>query len=244
MEQNLDFDLEFRYTFSIEEFVEKLALHLGKTQEERTRGEKIKTIFLSMSPQLEWTLHATGQRSKGGHATGLAIFDVERLRRTSDATIFRVVDIINFLKAQGKSQLIAPNLQDWARNCDEYVYMGKSLDHGLVRWIEWAELSALPILLDHENFVKAFTVRLYREWKRTEYVERAEVEQKVMESVITLAGTSNALAPLVVDSLMRPGLDFWGFEVSFAESEMIRAEIRAHIDALTLEQLAGLSLAD
>jgi hypothetical protein len=77
---------------------------------------------------LEWTIHTAGQKWRGiGEAAeklaGLAIFNVEKLRQTSDTTIFRVSDVLDFLASRGKGQRIARDLQ-WAQNCGEYIPMG------------------------------------------------------------------------------------------------------------------------
>ena len=58
----VSFDLQFKHTISVDRFAALLAEHLGKTQEEKKIGDRVKTCFLSMSSVLEWTVHATGQK--------------------------------------------------------------------------------------------------------------------------------------------------------------------------------------
>lgn len=126
-ELEVPFDFESRRTISVDKFAAHLAKHLGKTQEQKRTGDKIQTYFLSMSSVLEWTIHTTGQKwreSAAEEIAGLGIFDVRRLRQTSDSTIFRVSDILQFLKGRGKEEFIPRGIQRWAQNCDEYVLMG------------------------------------------------------------------------------------------------------------------------
>lgn len=61
-----------------------------------------------------------------GEVAGFAIFDVEKLRQNSGTFICRVSNILDFLASQGKGQLVAQDLQNWVRNCDKYVPMGRN----------------------------------------------------------------------------------------------------------------------
>ena len=110
---------------SVSDFVTFVAEHLNKTREEKETGERVETSLVSMSPVLEWTLHTTGQKWKGPKrdrdtVIRLVIFDVKKLQRNSETTLFRVADILKFLESQGKGKLIAGDLQRWAQNCDQY----------------------------------------------------------------------------------------------------------------------------
>jgi hypothetical protein len=72
--------------------------YIWATLEEEER-EKIETSLVSMFPMLEWTIHTAGQKCRGigevaDKVAGLAIFNVEKLRQTSDTTIFRVSDVL------------------------------------------------------------------------------------------------------------------------------------------------------
>jgi hypothetical protein len=93
--------MEFRRTSSIDEFPALLAQHLKKTQDVK------ETCFVSMSPILEWTSYAAGQKQRdidkgADQVAGLAIFDVEKLRQTSGITIFCVSDVLDFPASRGK----------------------------------------------------------------------------------------------------------------------------------------------
>jgi hypothetical protein len=226
---------------------QELTLHLGKTREEEERGEKIETSFVSMSPMLEWTIHTTGQEWKGigqvaDEVAGLAIFDVETLWQTSDTTIFRVSDVLDFLANRGKGQLIARDLQKWARNCDEYVSMGEIPDDGLVRWVAWEELSTSPTRLFADCFVKAYTLAKYREWIDIQRVELEDICQRILEFGKVLAGLQDDLLLLpLTELILRPGILFWGFETNSPENT-IKARIHILVDETALQKLSRLSI--
>lgn len=237
----MPFDLEFRRTFSIDEFAAFLAEHLNKTQEVK------ETCFVSMSPILEWTIHTAGQKQRGigqvaDQVAGLAIFDVKKLRQTSDRTIFRVSDVLDFLASRGKGQLIARNLQKWARNCDEYVSMGRIPDDGLVRWVAWEELSTSPTPLFADCFVTAYTLAKYREWRVIQQVELEDICQRIVEFGKVLAGLrdDHLLLPLT-ELILRPGILFWGFETNSSE-DIVKAKIRALVGEAALLKLSRLSI--
>jgi len=91
---------------SVDEFATSLAEHLNKRRKEKEIGKKIETRFVSMSPVLESTIHTVGQKwkEKGqGEAVGLAIFDVRKLQQNPGTAIFRVTDILKFLKMKVKA---------------------------------------------------------------------------------------------------------------------------------------------
>jgi hypothetical protein len=120
---------------SVEKFITALAKHLGKTQLEKKTGCALHTMFISMSPKLEWILHTTGQRSKPHveeEVAGLMIFDLHRLRDAQDVAIFRVRDITQFPQNQGLVHLIENQLRYWAENCNEYVAIGDLVRCGMV----------------------------------------------------------------------------------------------------------------
>jgi len=237
---NIPFDLEFRRTVSIDEFAAFLAEHLNKTQERR------ETCFLSMSPMLEWTMHTAGQSQRGigqvaDEVAGLAVFDVKKLRQTSDTTIFRVSDVLDCLADRGKGHLIARNLQKWARNCDEYVSMGRTPDDGLVRWVAWEELSTSPAPLFSDCFVKAYTLAKYREWIDTQHIELEDICQKIIGFGKVLAGPRDDLLLPLIELILKPGIHFWGFETNSSE-DIVKAKIRALVDEAALPNLSRLSI--
>lgn len=243
----MPFDLEFRRSLSIDEFAAGLAEHLGKTQKEKEIGEKIETCFVSTSPILEWAIHTAGQKWKDrgqSEVVGLAIFDIKKLRQNSGTTIFRVSDILKFLAGEGKDCLIEQDLQKWAQNCDEYVSVGKIPDDGLVRWIVWEELFlSLPNSLSKKCFKRAYTLGKYREWMQEiqeEHIELEDICQRIVEFGKVLAGHQDDLLSPLIELVLRPGIQFWGFTTE--SSENVAAKIRELVDETALHKLSGLSL--
>lgn len=237
---NIPFELESKRTFSIDKFAAFLAEHLNKTQEPKD------TCFVSLSPILEWTIHTVGQKQRDikqgvQQVAGLAIFDVEKLRQTSNTTLFRVSDIFDFLASRGKGQLIKPKLQQWARNCEEYVSMGRIPDDGLVRWVTWEELSRSPAPLFADCFMKAYTLAIYRKWIEIQQVELENICQRIVGFGKVLAGQRNDLLLPLIELVLRPEISFWGFKTSSSE-ETIKARIRALVDEAALLELSRLSI--
>ncbi|KAF2477137.1 uncharacterized protein BDR25DRAFT_339154 [Lindgomyces ingoldianus] len=246
-QSEVPFDLEFKRTFSVNKFAALLAKHLGKTQEEKRTGDRVETCFLSMSPVLEWTVHATGQKWKDGEAdetVGLAVFDARRLRQTPDLTIFRVSNILQFLKGRGKGELIPRGIQEWAQNCDEYVLMGKVHRGGLLRWVPWTELYGSGFL--SSRFLRAYTLGKYRQWRDEVYdaagcVEAEDVCRKVVEFGKMLAGRKvSNLLPLV-ELILKPGFQFWELKANASE-EVVKARVYELVDESMLGEFFRLKI--
>ena len=245
---DVPFDLGFRRIFSVEEFAADLAEHLGKTQKEEEIGEKIETYFVSTSPILEWTIHTAGQKCNardGDEVVGLAIFDVKKLRQNSGTTIFRVSDVLKFLVGEGKDSHIEQDLQKWARNCDEYVSVGKIPDDGLVSWVVWPELYlSLPNPLPSKKcFRRAYTLGKYREWMRDiqeEHIELEDICQRIVKFGKVLTGQRDDLLFPLIELVLKPGMQFWGFTTESPED--VAAKMRELVDETALQKLYGLSL--
>lgn len=244
---DVPFDLEYRRTYSIDDFARRLALHLSKTKKKEEMGEKIETCFLSTSSNLEWTIHVAGQKWRDrsyntDEAVGLAIFDVKKLRQTT--TIFHVTDIFKFLENEGKGQLIGRDLQKWARNCDEYVSMGRIHDNGLVRWVMWEEIYRSPARILSVSFAEAYTLGIYRQWMREipkQHIELENICQRFVEFGQVLAGPQDDLIFPLIELILKQGVLFWGFETESSE-DTIRAKIHALVDEMALQKLSGLSI--
>jgi hypothetical protein len=246
-ELDAPFDLEFKRTTSVDGFVEFLAQHLKKTQEEKNTGNKVETCFLSMSPVLEWTIHATVQKWRNSvldESVGLAVFDVKKLRQNSGLTVFRVSDILTFLASQGKEQSIPWNIQEWAQNCDEYVSMGKDYRRGPYRWVPCTELWASPMLSN--RFFNAYTLGVYRQWRAEVYNDREctkveDVCQKVVEFGKLLAGPRDSILLSFVELLLKPGIQFWELKTD-APEEVIRARCQELVDQVTIDGIARMRI--
>lgn len=233
----------------MDEFTEFLARHLGKTQEEKETGNKVETPFLSMSPELEWTIHATGQKwndSGRDDTVGLAIFDVKKLRQTSGLTVFHVSDILRFLENRGKEQLIPQGIQRWARNCDEYVSMGKINGRGLHRWVPGTELWASPMLSG--QFFKAYTLAVYRRWRDEAYDDKEcisveDVCQKIIKFGKLLAGPRAGNLRPFVELILKPGVQFWELKTD-ASKEIVEARCHELVDGVMWNEFFSMRISN
>jgi hypothetical protein len=243
---DVPFDLGFKRIVSFDEFIVDLANHLSKTQKEEG-GERIETYFVSMSPILEWTIHTAGKKERNttqDEVVGLAVFDVKKLRQKSSTTIFRVSHVLEFLISQGRSFLIPAEVQKWARNCDEYVSVGKIPDDGLVRWVRWAELYSQSVTILPECFSRAYTLAIYRNWIENQCVELGveDVCNRIVNFGKVLAGPQGDLLFPLIKLVLKPGIQFWGLRTAMGEDEI---ESRIHViinDDTLLDQFSTLRL--
>ncbi|KFY89226.1 hypothetical protein V500_05854 [Pseudogymnoascus sp. VKM F-4518 (FW-2643)] len=237
------FNLECRRAKSIDEFIKDLARHLGKTEKEKETGIKVETYFVSMSPILEWTVHRAGRiwNDHPNENAGLAIFDVKKLRQNSDTAIFHVRDILEYLIQQRQEQLIPQHLQQWARNCDEYVSVGKLPGNGLVRWLEWKELYPSPVTLISSTFVWSYTLAKFREVVSQQELELEDICNRVIEFGKALAGPEDGLILPLVLLILKPGIRFWGFSTRPSE-DAIMARIRGLVNDADLQKIAQLKI--
>jgi hypothetical protein len=82
----------------------------GKKEIEAETGKRLKTKFTSTIPRLEWTLHLMGKKSQKLHdQIDFVVFDLWALRKTQDTTVFRVIDVIQFLEMSGQTNLVLPD---------------------------------------------------------------------------------------------------------------------------------------
>ncbi|KAF1829672.1 hypothetical protein BDW02DRAFT_610598 [Decorospora gaudefroyi] len=164
--RKIPFDDEYRQRNSVQEFVKSLVLHLGLKEIEAKTEERIKTMFTSTSPRLEWALHLTGKKSASrelGDQVDFVIFDLRALRKTPDTTVFRVTNVLQFLETSGQTNLIPRDYRQWARNCDEHIIMGKGVGKGIVHVVPWPELRGMSII--NEPFFSAYTLSTYERFR-------------------------------------------------------------------------------
>lgn len=210
-------------------FISLMEMHLGITQRERRIGRRHPSIYTSMSPILEWTIHVTKKKSveniadadadaDAGERTCLVIFNIRKLRAMQDVAIFRISDVVRYLESQKQLQLIDPHLQEWAENCDEYLTMGSAVENAVIRVIPWSHLYSMPII--NELFIRTYTLRKYREWKDQGYYplcDEEEVSNIVVTSAMVLAGhdAQNAwMVPQMVNLILKPEVSFWGINTN------------------------------
>lgn len=198
-----------------------------------------------MSPILEWTIHRAGRiwHDHPNENGGLAIFNLKKLRQNSDAAIFHVWDIIEYLIQQRQEQLIPQRLQQWARNCDEYVSIGKLPHNGLVRWLEWKELYPSPVTLISSTFVWSYTLAKFREVVRQQELEFEDICDRVIGFGKALAGPEDGLILLLILLILKPGIQFWGFSTRPSDNAMM-ARIRILVDDADLQKIAQPRIGD
>jgi hypothetical protein len=229
----------------VEEFLGSLGRHLGKTERETKLGRRLPTRFTSISPRLNWTLHLTGkklreQQERGGEdQVSFVVFDLQTLSQTPNVTVFRVSDVLRFLKSSSEPHLIPQNYQQWARNCDEYVIIGQGVRKAIVQFVPWSEIRWMPII--NHLFRNAYTLGSYQRFKdeaiskctETRYKEVCEM---VVDSAKEIAGqeaSEVALARELVRLILEPGIWFWGIKTSSTE-----VEIEVGCDAILEDELA------
>ena len=154
--------------------------------------------------------HNGWRKKADNEIAGLAIFDVGGLRKCPSVTMFRVPEILQYLERRGKGWLVLQKPKSWARNCDEYVLMGKIHESALIRWVLWTDLYASGLLSN--NFINAFTLALYRQWSERDYVsaESVEVEdvcRKIVGFGKMLAGPRIENLLSLVKLILWPGIE-------------------------------------
>ena len=213
----------------MQDFLKSLGMHLGKNAEEAKARKAMRTKFTSTSPRLEWTLHLTGKKSRGLHEqVNFVIFDLQALRQTPETTVFRVMDVLRFLETSKQTHLISTEYQQWARNCDEYVIMGRGIEKGIVQITPWSELRWTPIIND--TFCRAYTLSLYERFQHERMGEIIQTEcgqacEMVASTARIMAGQKTEdieFVQHIVHLILKPGLWFWGIQVSEDDAEIVK----------------------
>ena len=205
-------------------------VHMGKTQLQKSTGVKQDTVFTSMSPIVEWALHTTKNKWSDNNAderASLVVFDIRRLREIQGVALFRISDVIRFLESENQVNLINTQWRDWAKNCDEYLTMGRAVEDAVVRVIPWTALMSMPII--NNQFVKAYTLGRYCQWRDERDYEvhgRDEVGTMVILSAKILAGhdvPDGGIVRQMVELILKPGVSFWGINTGASGKDVISA---------------------
>jgi hypothetical protein len=204
-------------------------MHLGKKTEEDKAGKTMKTKFTSTSPRLEWTLHLTGQKSrKVQEQVDFVIFDLQALRQTPETTVFHVTNVLKFLETSKQTHLIPTEYQQWARNCDEYIIMGRGIEKGIVQITPWSELKWTPII--NESFRITYTLSWYERFRddrmvgtpQTEYGQACEMVVSTARRMAGQKAEDMEFVQHLVHLILKPGLWFWGIQVSGDDAEIVK----------------------
>jgi hypothetical protein len=235
------FNERLREKISVQDFMSSLGRHLGKTERETKTGKRAMTKFTSTSTRLGWTLHLTGKKSREQQEQGkddhisFLIFDLQTLSEMPNVTVFRVSDALSFLESSGQASLIQPTYQQWARNCDEYIIMGRGIENAILQVIPWSELWELPII--NRTFCSAYTLHTYERFRNEDIdtygqIEYEDVCRMVVESAKGVAGQKANDVELVqhlVKLILKPGVWFWGIKTSSTDAN-IRDGCKAILD--------------
>jgi uncharacterized membrane protein YheB (UPF0754 family) len=252
--RNVLFNDQMRQQHTVHAFVKAMATHLGKTQLKQETGTKHNSMFTSMSPILEWTLHTTKNKwaeniaianANVAKRTCLVIFDIRRMREMQHVAIFRISDVVRYLESQNQMQLIHSQLREWAENCDEYVTMGRAVENAVVRVISWHDLRLMPII--NTQFITAYTLAVYRQWRdEREYTlrDREEAGRILVRSVKVLAGhdaRNDWMVQPMLKLILKPGVFFWGINTNASRADVMHA-CEAILEQELVEQLSQTSL--
>lgn len=230
---------------TVDEFLIAFGRHLGKTELEKQTSRRSTPDFTSTSSRLEWTLHLTGRKSQerseqaAAGPVSFVVFDFQAVDAAPDINVFRASDVLDYLDKSGKSDLIPQRYQQWARNCDEYILMGRGVEKAVVQVVPWSELRWIPIIND--QFRKAYTLKTYEHFRdnavdRQVETELGQVCKTVVGSAISIAGRKAddvELVQLMVELITAPGMWFWGIRTTISD-----ADIRNGCDAILQDRLA------
>jgi hypothetical protein len=227
----------FKRKTSVPSFLEELQHHLKKITLPR------ETYLVSMTPNLEWAIHRTGQKCRQGswfHEPGqsaLAVIDTHELSNSEGTIALRVTDIIAYADAHNMDGLFDAEARKWAANCDEYVAINVIPSTALVKRMPWSDLYRpdLPLCLIPELFTTSFTLGWWRQKLEKDdsplhqvAVKIANFAQKIVE-----AGPPNTnLRHDDAISLIACASD-WGYKAASDRSRLISAAmLHAKINAM------------
>jgi len=227
----------FKKKTSVLSFLEKLQHHLRKITLPR------KTYLVSMTPNLEWAIHRTGQKCRHGsrfHKPGqsaLAVIDTHELSGTEGTIALRVTDIIAYADAHSMKDLFDAEVRKWAANCDEYVAINVIPSTALVKWMPWSDLYRpdLPQCLIPEPFTTWYTLGLWRQKLEKDDSPLHQVAKRIANFAqkIVEAGPPNMnLGHDDAISLIAHASD-WGYKAANDRSRLVSAAmLHAKINAM------------
>ncbi|KAF1346321.1 hypothetical protein EJ07DRAFT_185780 [Lizonia empirigonia] len=215
------FDDHYRQAKSVNDFVLSLGNHLGKTERETKIKRRLITKFTSTSSRLNWTLHLAGKKSREQHEQG----EADKWKVKPDPEEY----------------------QRWARNCDEYVIMGRGVEKAVVQIVPWSELRVTPIINQHLR--NAYTLKQYEQFRDSAVDRRIEtgfeqVCDMIVESAQAIAGhkaNDTVLVQLLVKLILKPGTWFWGINTSTGYKD-IREGCKAVIENELLVKMSQVSV--
>lgn len=182
-EEELGWNTRHQLSFSLDRFAEEVGKHLNKVQ------HSYESIFLSTSPNLEWTVHRTGQKARDSSETaGLAIFSVEAIYKVPGATLLPIGRVLTYLDADGKGHHISDKCRTWARNCQECISIHYLPRESLVNWVPWADLisPSLTYCLLPPKFNYCYTLGKFRKEHSRVVIDVTDYVARVVSFARTL----------------------------------------------------------
>jgi len=187
--EELGWDTRHQLSFILDRFAEEVGKHLNKVQ------DPYESIFLSTSPDLEWTVHRTGQKEHDSPGTaGLAIFSVEAIHKIPGAILLPVERVLTYLDAHGKGHHISNTCRTWAGNCQEHLSINYLPRQALVNWIPWADLAnpSLSNRLLLPEFSYWYTLGMFRTHHSSVVIDVTDYVARVVSFARTLGGEERA----------------------------------------------------
>jgi len=236
-EEELGWNTGYQLSFSLDQFAEEVGNHVNKVQ------DPYESIFLSTSPDLEWTVHRTGQKERDSLGTaGLAIFSVEAIHKIPGAKLLPVERVLTYLDAHGKGHHISNTCRTWAGNCQEHLSMNYLPREALVNWIPWADLvSPSPtnrLLLP--KFSYWYTLGIFRKQHSPVVIDVKDYVARVVSFARTLGGGERVKTYEFMELIV--AASDWGYYGSWTEIDVLQLA-KGVINPFSLEDgLASLAL--
>ncbi len=111
-----------------------------------------------------------------------------------------------------------------------------------MRWIAWEELYQSPANILSKDFLRAYTLGLYRKWLQ-EHLRDTELEElcdRMIEFGKVLAGPQDDLFSPLIELVLDPGIQFWGFSTESSENVVV-AKVRSLVNEMPLLRLSTLT---
>lgn len=137
--------------------------------------------------------------------------------------------------------MIPQDVSRWAKNCDEYVSVGKIPDNGLVRWVKWKELYPSPVTIISSTFVWSYTIKVFRDEVVQQTLEIDDICGRIINLGRVLAGPhDNLILPLAL-LILKPTIRFWGFSTEMSD-DVIETRIHDLLDDTAAEKIVKLNI--
>ena len=230
-EEELEWNFSRQLNFKSEKFAEDVGKHLSKTRDQH------ESSFVSISPDLEWVVHQTGQRALKclrNQTAGVAILSSAAISNTPGATLLSTERIFTYLDSRGLGHHVSETLRTWANNCQEHLSLNYLPHAAFVRWVPWTALinPPAPAGLLVPDFSHCFTLGIFRQKHRAIDITKEDYVARVICFAQALVGGDGAklydFVRLVVAA------SNWGYRRVWVQDDVLRMA-RTLIDDSDLE---------